>query len=70
MKTPFVLACALALAVTGCAKSSDTSTTTTSTTSTAASPAATAAAGTASSGGKTIGVSIQNREAQFYQEMH
>ena len=70
MKTPLVLACVLALAATGCAKSSDSSTTTTSTTSTAASPAATAGSGgSASSGGKTIGVSIQNREAQFYQDM-
>ncbi|HTJ25874.1 MAG TPA: substrate-binding domain-containing protein [Candidatus Limnocylindria bacterium] len=61
MKNPFVLACALAaaVAVTGCAKSSDTSA------SSAASPASTAAG----SGGKTIGVSIQNREAQFYQDM-
>jgi ribose transport system substrate-binding protein len=69
MKTPFVLACALALAVSGCAKSSDSSTTTSSTTSTGASPAATAAAASASAGSKTIGVSIQNREAQFYQDM-
>jgi ribose transport system substrate-binding protein len=68
MKKPFVLACALALALSGCAKSSDTSTSTTTTTSTGASPAA-ATSGAASSGSKTIGVSIQNREAQFYQDM-
>ncbi|HEY0615820.1 MAG TPA: substrate-binding domain-containing protein [Candidatus Elarobacter sp.] len=69
MKTPFVLACALALALTACTKGSDT-TTTSSTTSTAtgASPSATTAAQT-TGGGKTIGVSIQNREAQFYQDM-
>ena len=76
MKTPFVLACALALALAGCAKSSsDTSTTSTSSTTTgtttgSAAPAATTAAQSNTSGsGKTIGVSIQNREAQFYQDM-
>jgi ribose transport system substrate-binding protein len=72
MKKPFVLACALALAATGCAKSSDTSSSTTTTTTTGGSPAAATAAataGAASSGSKTIGVSIQNREAQFYQDM-
>ena len=67
MKKPFVLACALALVLGGCAKSTDTSSTSTSSTTTnAASPGATTAA---SSGSKTIGVSIQNREAQFYQDM-
>jgi ribose transport system substrate-binding protein len=66
MKTPLVLACALAVAIAGCAKSSDTSTTTTTTTSTeSAAPAASSAA----SGSKTIGFSVQNREAQFYQDM-
>jgi ribose transport system substrate-binding protein len=66
MKKTVVLACVLALAFAGCTKSSDTSTTSTSTTtSTDASPAATASDG----GAKTIGVSIQNREAQFYQDM-
>jgi ribose transport system substrate-binding protein len=75
MKTPLVLACALALALAGCAKSSDTSTssttsTTTDTTTGSAAPAATTAAqSNTSGGGKTIGVSIQNREAQFYQDM-
>ncbi len=72
MKKPFVLACALVLAFAGCAKSSDTSTSssTTTTTSTAASPAASTAAQSSSSGGaKKIGVSIQNREASFYQDM-
>jgi ribose transport system substrate-binding protein len=65
MNKPFVLACALAIAVAGCAKSSDTTTTTES-----AAPAATAAAGSSAAGGaKTIGVSIQNREANFYQDM-
>jgi ribose transport system substrate-binding protein len=62
MKKPLVLACALALALAGCAKSSETTSSTTSTT--GSSPAATAAAGS-----KTIGVSIQNREATFYQDM-
>jgi len=66
MKKPLVLACALALVLGGCAKSSDSSSTSsTSTTTTNASPAAGAPAGA----GKTIGVSIQNREAQFYQDM-
>ncbi len=59
MKKPFVLACALALVLGGCAKSTDTSSSSTTSTTTNA----------ASSGAKTIGVSIQNREAQFYQDM-
>ncbi len=69
MKKPFVLVClACALAAAGCAKSSDTSTTTTTTTSEqSAAPAASGAA--AGSGSKTIGFSVQNREAQFYQDM-
>ncbi len=50
-------AAALAVAVVGCAKSET------------ASSSATSAPVAAASGGKTIGVSIQNREAQFYQEM-
>jgi ribose transport system substrate-binding protein len=58
MKRLAVFACVLVLA-TGCSKSSDTSA------SSDASPGA--AAGGSSS--KTIGVSIQNREAQFYQDM-
>jgi ribose transport system substrate-binding protein len=70
MKKTVVLACALALAFAGCAKSSDTSSSsTTATTTTSAAPAASTAAQSGSSGGKTIGVSIQNREAQFYQDM-
>lgn len=68
MKTPLVLACALAVALAGCAKSSDTSTTTTTSTSTE-STASPAAGGAAASGSKTIGFSVQNREAQFYQDM-
>ena len=67
MKKTVLLACALALAFTACAKSSDTSSTTTTTTSTASSPAAASSA--AAQGGKTIGFSVQNREAQFYQDM-
>jgi ribose transport system substrate-binding protein len=63
MKTTFVLACALAIPFAGCAKTSETSSTTTAT---AASPAAGASA---ASSGKTIGFSVQNREAQFYQDM-
>jgi ribose transport system substrate-binding protein len=59
MKTPFVLACALAVALAGCAKSTDTSTSTTTS----------AASSAPASGGKTIGFSVQNREAQFYQDM-
>ncbi|MBV8643827.1 MAG: hypothetical protein JO225_07905, partial [Candidatus Eremiobacteraeota bacterium] len=62
MQKPFVLACVLALVLAGCAKSSDTTTTSAS----GASPAGTAAG---AGGTKTIGVSIQNREAQFYQDM-
>ncbi|MGH7746648.1 MAG: substrate-binding domain-containing protein, partial [Candidatus Dormibacteria bacterium] len=50
-------AAALAVAVVGCAKSET------------ASSSATSAPVAAAPGGKTIGVSIQNREAQFYQEM-
>ena len=69
MKKPFVLACALALVLGGCAKSSDTSSSsTTSTTTTAASPAASGTSAPAA-GSKTIGFSVQNREAQFYQDM-
>jgi ribose transport system substrate-binding protein len=59
MKTSFVLACALGIAFSACAKSPETASSTT------ASPAGTAAA----SSGKTIGFSVQNREAQFYQDM-
>ncbi|HEY0394879.1 MAG TPA: substrate-binding domain-containing protein [Candidatus Elarobacter sp.] len=71
MKQTFALACALAVVLAGCTKGSDTtSTSSTTTTTTAASPGGTAVAETgASGGGKTIGVSIQNREAQFYQDM-
>ena len=58
MKRLGVFACALVLAA-GCSKGADTS----STSASSAAPSATAA------GGKTIGVSIQNREAQFYQDM-
>ncbi|HZX68914.1 MAG TPA: substrate-binding domain-containing protein [Candidatus Elarobacter sp.] len=68
MKKPFVLACALALVLGGCTKSTDTSSSSTTSTTTNASPAASAGAASAS-GPKTIGVSIQNREAQFYQDM-
>src|ERR1700726_3453720 len=62
MKKPFVLACALAIVFAGCAKSTDTSTSTTTAVAGGASPAAV-------SGGKTIGFSVQNREAQFYQDV-
>jgi ribose transport system substrate-binding protein len=57
MKTPLLLACALAVLVAGCSQSSQQSASSTS----SGAPAA--------GGGKTIGVSIQNREAQFYQDM-
>jgi ribose transport system substrate-binding protein len=66
MKKAFVLACALAIVFAGCAKSTDTSSSTTTATAGGASPAASAAA---ASGGKTIGFSVQNREAQFYQDV-
>lgn len=72
MKKPLVLACALALVLGGCTKNSDSSSSsTTSTTTTDASPAAGGAAAPAASGAasKTIGFSVQNREAQFYQDM-
>jgi ribose transport system substrate-binding protein len=55
MKTTLVLVCALAFALAGCAKSTGTG-----------------AAGTGGSQGtaaKTIGFSVQNREAQFYEDM-
>jgi ribose transport system substrate-binding protein len=70
MKTPLVLACALALVLGGCTKNSDSSSSSTTST-TDASPAASAGAAQAASGGagKTIGFSVQNREAQFYQDM-
>ena len=60
MKRLALITCALILAA-GCSKGADTATSTTS--------AAPAASGAAASSGKTIGVSIQNREAQFYQTM-
>jgi ribose transport system substrate-binding protein len=66
MKKPFVLACVVAVVFAGCAKSTDTSTSTTTTSTGGASPAASAAA---ASGSKTIGFSVQNREAQFYQDV-
>ncbi len=66
MKKAFVLTCTLAIVFTGCAKSTDTSTSTTAASTGGASPAASAGA---ASGGKTIGFSVQNREAQFYQDM-
>ena len=55
---------AAAVLAVGCSK---TSTSSSGTTSESASPGAAASA--AAGGGKTIGVSIQNREAQFYQDM-
>ena len=61
MNKPFVLACALAVAFAGCAKSSDTSSTTTTT--------GTSGPAAASSGAKTIAVSLQNLEAPFYQDL-
>jgi ribose transport system substrate-binding protein len=54
-----ILAFAAVVALTACSKGTTTSSTSTS----EASP------GSAASGGKVIGVSIQNREAQFYQDM-
>ena len=81
MKSPFVLACALAVAVAaaGCGKPSETSSTTSTTTTTAttaaspvaasAAPAAAGGSAAPAAGAKTIGFSVQNREAQFYQDM-
>lgn len=58
-----VLCSCVALAVAGCSNGAGTS-------SSDASPAASGApAASAAPGGKTIGVSIQNREAQFYEDM-
>jgi ribose transport system substrate-binding protein len=58
MKNIAIVACALALALGACSK---TETSSSSSTSASVAPAA--------AGGKVIGVSIQNREAQFYQDM-
>jgi ribose transport system substrate-binding protein len=69
MKKTLVLACAAALIFAGCSKSSDTSTSSTTTTTTSATSPNPAASGASGAGAKTIGVSIQNREAQFYQDM-
>ena len=73
MKKPSIAACILVLGVAACSsQGTSTSGTSSTTTSTAASPAAVesaAAASAAPAGAKTIGVSIQNREAQFYQQM-
>lgn len=60
MKKPFIFACTLAVLVAGCSQTSQTSSGTSSSATTTTS---------APSGSKTIGVSIQNREAQFYQDM-
>lgn len=62
MKRRALLACALIL-VAGCSKSAGTASGGSTTTTTSAATAS------ASGGTKTIGVSIQNREAQFYQDM-
>jgi ribose transport system substrate-binding protein len=59
MKTPLLLACALVVLVAGCSSSSQQS----------GGSSAAASGAPASGGTKTIGVSIQNREAQFYQDM-
>ncbi len=71
MKMSVVLACALAVAAAGCSKPSETSTSSTTSTAASAAPAASGAPASspASGGGKTIGFSVQNREAQFYQDM-
>jgi ribose transport system substrate-binding protein len=69
MKKTVLLACALALALTACSKTSDTSSTTTSTTTTTTTGSSPAASSAAAQGAKTIGFSVQNREAQFYQDM-
>lgn len=65
MKKPLVLACAFALVLGGCTKQADTSSSTSSTTSTTA----TAPSPPVSGGAKTIGVSVQNLEAPFYQDL-
>ncbi|MDQ2857620.1 MAG: substrate-binding domain-containing protein [Candidatus Eremiobacteraeota bacterium] len=64
MKTirPIVTA-ALCVAISGCGGNSSSSS------STASSPDAAGSAAGSTASGKTIGVSIQNREAQFYQDM-
>ncbi len=70
MTKPFALAILVALAVSGCSSSSDTSTSSSSSVSSSTPAAVAAATGAApAAGGKVIGVSIQNREAQFYQDM-
>lgn len=61
MKKPLVLACALAVAFAGCTNSSQSSSSTSTSGGSSAAPAA--------AGSKTIGVSLQNLEAPFYQDM-
>jgi ribose transport system substrate-binding protein len=68
MKKPLIFACLLAVVAGGCSSNASNAG------SSAASPeaatsAAAASSSSSSSGTKTIGVSIQNREAQFYQQM-
>ncbi len=62
----FVAAAALVASLAACGGNSNTTSTSSSSTSTGTEAAASAAP---SGGGRTIGVSIQNREAQFYQDM-
>ncbi|MBV9947113.1 MAG: substrate-binding domain-containing protein, partial [Myxococcales bacterium] len=66
MKKPLAFACLLASVATACSSNAS------NTASSSASPQADASAASvtaSSSGTKTIGVSIQNREAQFYEQM-
>ncbi|HEY6236270.1 MAG TPA: substrate-binding domain-containing protein [Candidatus Elarobacter sp.] len=61
------LVCAIALA--GCTKSTDTTTSSSSTDANASPSAVASSSSAASSGSKTIGFSVQDREAHFYQDM-
>jgi ribose transport system substrate-binding protein len=71
MPVRYVLSFALFAALCACSGNSTTSSGSSAASSSPEAGAAsvTSAAGAASAGGKTIGVSIQNREAQFYQDM-
>src|SRR5581483_8117652 len=70
MKPWSVVMCALALVFAGCSNSGGNAGSSSATAAaSSAEAAASAAAGSNAAGSKKIGVSIQNREAQFYQDM-
>ncbi|GAC1427214.1 MAG: substrate-binding domain-containing protein [Candidatus Velthaea sp.] len=69
MKKFAIVACMLVIGLSACSKSADTSTTSSTATTSSAAPDASTSPVAAAAGAKVIGVSIQNREAQFYQDM-